>query len=31
LAASRFAHYLKVIMRDKVGSFMTRDNVQTYL
>ncbi|HBO8553067.1 TPA: type VI secretion system contractile sheath large subunit [Pseudomonas aeruginosa] len=30
LAASRFAHYLKVIMRDKVGSFMTRDNVQTY-
>lgn len=31
LASSRFAHYLKVIMRDKVGSFMTRDNVQTYL
>ncbi|TBW36695.1 type VI secretion system contractile sheath large subunit [Azotobacter chroococcum] len=31
LAASRFAHYLKVLMRDKVGSFMTRDNVQTYL
>ncbi|MDX9669652.1 MULTISPECIES: type VI secretion system contractile sheath large subunit [unclassified Pseudomonas] len=31
LAASRFAHYLKVIMRDKVGSFMTRDNVQSYL
>lgn len=31
LAASRFAHYLKVIMRDKIGSFMTRDNVQTYL
>ena len=31
LAASRFAHYLKVIMRDKVGSFVTRDNVQTYL
>ena len=27
LASSRFAHYLKVIMRDKVGSFMTRDNV----
>src|SRR5690606_11047109 len=27
LAASRFAHYLKVIMRDKIGSFMTRDNV----
>lgn len=31
LAASRFAHYLKVIMRDKVGSFMTRENVQIYL
>ena len=31
LAASRFAHYLKVIVRDKVGSFMTRDNVQSYL
>ncbi|MBM3117679.1 type VI secretion system contractile sheath large subunit [Jeongeupia naejangsanensis] len=31
LAASRFAHYIKVIMRDKVGSFATRDNVQSYL
>lgn len=31
LAASRFAHYTKVIMRDKVGSFMTKDNVQQYL
>ncbi|WP_293938129.1 type VI secretion system contractile sheath large subunit [Iodobacter sp.] len=31
LAASRFAHYIKVIMRDKIGSFMTRDNVQSYL
>ncbi|MCY4413846.1 MAG: type VI secretion system contractile sheath large subunit [Alphaproteobacteria bacterium] len=31
LAASRFAHYLKVIMRDKVGSFMTRDQIQRYL
>ncbi|MBB5190655.1 type VI secretion system protein ImpC [Silvimonas terrae] len=31
LAASRFAHYIKVIMRDKIGSFATRDNVQTYL
>src|SRR5436305_13978533 len=27
LAASRFAHYIKVIMRDKIGSFMTRENV----
>jgi type VI secretion system protein ImpC len=31
LAASRFAHYIKVIMRDKIGSFMTKDNVSTYL
>jgi type VI secretion system protein ImpC len=31
LAASRFAHYLKVIMRDKIGSFMTRGNVEQLL
>ncbi len=31
LASSRFAHYLKAIMRDKVGSFMTRENVANYL
>jgi type VI secretion system protein ImpC len=31
LAASRFAHYIKVIMRDKIGSFMTKENVATYL
>ncbi len=31
LAASRFAHYLKVIVRDKVGSFMSAENVQVYL
>jgi type VI secretion system protein ImpC len=31
LAASRFAHYIKVIMRDKVGSFQTRQSVETYL
>lgn len=31
LNASRFAHYLKSIMRDKVGSFMTKDNVASYL
>ena len=31
LAASRFAHYMKVIMRDKLGSFMTRENVSNYL
>lgn len=31
LAVSRFAHYLKVIMRDKVGSFMSRKNCEEYL
>lgn len=31
LNASRFAHYIKVIMRDKIGSFMTKENVQSYL
>ncbi|NMM44355.1 type VI secretion system contractile sheath large subunit [Rhodospirillaceae bacterium KN72] len=31
LAASRFAHYLKAIMRDKVGSFLTAANVEEYL
>lgn len=31
LATSRFAHYLKAMMRDKVGSFMTRKNVEDYL
>jgi type VI secretion system protein ImpC len=31
LAASRFAHYLKSIMRDKVGSFMSAEDVQNFL
>jgi len=31
MAASRFAHYIKAIMRDKVGSFMSREDVQKYL
>jgi len=31
LAASRFAHYIKVIMRDKIGSFQTRSEVEAYL
>jgi len=31
LAASRFAHYIKVIVRDKVGGFLTRGNVEDYL
>jgi type VI secretion system protein ImpC len=31
LNASRFAHYIKVIMRDKIGSFMSREDVEAYL
>lgn len=31
LVASRFAHYIKVIMRDKIGSFLTQANVEKYL
>lgn len=31
LNASRFAHYVKAIMRDKVGSFMSRADVQSFL
>jgi type VI secretion system protein ImpC len=31
MASSRFAHYLKAIMRDKIGSFASRDNVQKFL
>ena len=31
LASSRFAHYLKVMMRDKVGSFQTAASVSEYL
>jgi type VI secretion system protein ImpC len=31
LAASRFAHFLKVIMRDKVGSFQSRSSVEQFL
>ena len=31
LAVSRFAHYLKAIMRDKIGSFMTREECQAYM
>lgn len=31
LAASRFAHYLKVMMRDKVGSFQNRGQIEGYL
>lgn len=31
LAVSRFAHYLKAMMRDKVGSFMSRAECETFL
>lgn len=31
LAASRFAHYLKVMARDKIGSFQTQSELQKYL
>ncbi|MES2670080.1 MAG: type VI secretion system contractile sheath large subunit [Pseudomonadota bacterium] len=31
MAASRFAHYIKVIVRDKVGGFLTRGNVEAFL
>jgi len=31
LAVSRFAHYLKSMMRDKVGSFMSRQEAQDFL
>ena len=30
-AVSRFAHYLKTIMRDKIGSFMSRKNCEDFL
>lgn len=30
-AVSRFAHYLKSMMRDKIGSFMTRKNAEDFL
>lgn len=31
LAASRFAHYIKSIMRDKIGAFLSKDDVSLYL
>jgi type VI secretion system protein ImpC len=31
MAVSRFAHYLKAMMRDKIGSFMSREDAQIYL
>jgi type VI secretion system protein ImpC len=31
LAVSRFAHYLKAMMRDKIGSFMSRSECERFL
>ncbi|HEX6880962.1 MAG TPA: type VI secretion system contractile sheath large subunit [Terriglobales bacterium] len=31
LACCRFAHYLKAMMRDKIGSFMSRKDCETWL
>ncbi len=31
MAVSRFAHYLKAMMRDKVGSFMSREDAENFL
>ena len=31
MATSRFAHYLKVIARDKIGSFMEADECEAWL
>jgi type VI secretion system protein ImpC len=31
LAVSRFAHYMKAIMRDKIGSFMSRTECERFL
>jgi type VI secretion system protein ImpC len=31
MAVSRFAHYLKAMMRDKIGSFMSREEADVFL
>jgi type VI secretion system protein ImpC len=31
MAVSRFAHYLKAMMRDKIGSFMSRTDCERFL
>jgi type VI secretion system protein ImpC len=31
MATARFAHYLKVMMRDYIGDYMTRDECENYL
>ena len=30
-AVSRFAHYLKAMMRDKIGGYMSRDGAESFL
>ena len=31
MAVSRFAHYLKAMMRDKIGGYMSREGAETFL
>lgn len=31
LNASRFAHYIKIMMRDKIGSMVSKDEIQAYI
>jgi type VI secretion system protein ImpC len=31
MAVSRFAHFIKIMMRDKIGSFMSREECQSFL
>jgi len=31
MASSRFAHYIKAITRDKIGSFQSKDDISTFL
>jgi type VI secretion system protein ImpC len=31
MAVSRFAHFIKIMMRDKIGSFMSREECQAFL
>lgn len=31
MAASRLSHYMKAMVRDKIGSFMERDDIEKYL
>ena len=31
MAVSRFAHYIKIMMRDRIGEFMSRENCEKFL